>query len=106
MELATLIEVLAMPQRRLIIAAYDIAAARRLKRALKLCTTYASGGQKSVHECWVTPGERAALCKGLGRICNPATDVWMVADLAERPGVVNLGCGHPAPAPKPVLYLG
>ncbi len=95
-----------MPHRRLVIAAYDITAARRLKRALKLCTTYASGGQKSVHECWVTGAERAALCKGLARICHPETDLWMVADLTPKRAVLNLGRGRPPAPPRAVLFVG
>jgi len=95
-----------MPHRRLVLAAYDISSARRLKRALKLCTAYASGGQKSVHECWVTAGERAALCGGLDKICQAETDAWMVVDLSATPTVFNLGHAHPPAPPRAVLFLG
>ena len=95
-----------MPVRQLVVAAYDIASARRLKRALKLCTAYAGGGQKSVHECWVTGAERAALCKGLAKICRPDVDRWMVAGLTRRHAALALGVGQLAPPPKPLLFLG
>jgi CRISPR-associated protein Cas2 len=94
----------AMPDRRLVIAAYDVASQRRLKRALKHCTAYASGGQKSVHECWVTGAERSALSGGLGKICR--ADAWLLADLGVNPRVIALGLGRPAARPRSVVFLG
>jgi CRISPR-associated protein Cas2 len=93
-----------MPQRRFVIAAYDVASRRRLKRALKHCTAFATGGQKSVHECWVTGAERSALSGGLGKIC--AADAWLTLDLGVNPRVMALGLGRPAPAPRSVVFVG
>jgi CRISPR-associated protein Cas2 len=95
-----------MPTRRLVIAAYDIASQRRLKRALKHCTAFASGGQKSVHECWVTGAEQSALSNGLGKICRTGTDAWLIADLGTNPKVMTLGRGKPAVRPRNILFLG
>lgn len=47
-----------MPQRTLHLAAYDISEPRRLVAALKLMRAFATGGQKSVHELYLTPAER------------------------------------------------
>lgn len=96
-----------MPERALVIAAYDIASStRRLRRALKHCTAYATGGQKSVHECWVSLPERATLARGLGRICGSDADAWLIADLGRKPTVITLGIGRPAPPPRSVIFIG
>jgi CRISPR-associated protein Cas2 len=95
-----------MPSRNLVIAAYDVASRRRIKRALKHCTAYASGGQKSVHECWVTSAEKSALARGLGKICGADADRWLIVDLGAKPRVLALGRGHPAPRPRAVVFLG
>jgi CRISPR-associated protein Cas2 len=95
-----------MPARRLVIAAYDISAPRRLKRALKHCTGFATGGQKSVHECWVTPAERRALCAGLEKICDPVADRWMVAEVGAKPAVITLGRARPPTPPRDLLFIG
>ena len=54
-----------MPQRELHLAAYDISEPRRLVAALKLTRAYATGGQKSVHELYLTPAERGALVEDI-----------------------------------------
>jgi CRISPR-associated protein Cas2 len=95
-----------MPARRLVIAAYDIVAPRRLKRALKHCTGFATGGQKSVHECWVTPSEGRALRAGLEKICDPIADRWMVAEVGAKHAVITLGRARAASPPRDVLFIG
>lgn len=95
-----------MPNRRLVIAAYDIAAQKRLKRALKHCTGFASGGQKSVHECWVTGAEHSSLSRGLQTICRNGADAWLIADLGQNPKVMTLGRGKPTQRPRGILFLG
>jgi len=95
-----------MPQRRLVVAAYDIASQKRLKRALKHCTGFAGGGQKSVHECWVTGAEQGALAKGLQNICRSGGDAWLIADLGVNPKVMTLGRGKAPARPRNVLFLG
>jgi hypothetical protein len=46
-----------MTQRILHLACYDVAEPRRLVAALKLTRAYATGGQKSVHELYLTQGD-------------------------------------------------
>ncbi|MFP4077110.1 MAG: CRISPR-associated endonuclease Cas2 [Halochromatium sp.] len=90
-----------MTQRRLHIAAYDIADDRRRRAAHRIMRSYASGYQKSVFECLLSPAERkqllaateavldldedrffivplepSALVSGLGRAVQPASDGW------------------------------
>ena len=50
-----------MPDRALYIAAYDVTDPARLRQALHVLKGYASGGQKSVFECFLTSRERQAL---------------------------------------------
>jgi CRISPR-associated protein Cas2 len=92
--------------RTLVLAAYDIACPRRRRHALNLCTGLASGGQKSVHECWVTPAERRHLEAGLASICDPRRDRWMVSDLGPAPLVRTFGRARPPRRPSPVMVFG
>ena len=63
-----------MPSRSLHLVAYDIADQRRLARALHAVRAYASGGQKSVHECWLSGAEHAVLIGQLRRQLLPGQD--------------------------------
>src|SRR5260221_537392 len=55
-------------QRILYLVAYDISHPRRLARALKTMRAYATGGQKSVHECWLLSGRHSeATARLVGR---------------------------------------
>jgi CRISPR/Cas system-associated endoribonuclease Cas2 len=60
--------------RRLYVAAYDICAPRRLRAALHVLKGYATGGQKSVFECFLTPAERAALLAEIGQVIEASED--------------------------------
>ena len=50
-----------MNQRQLYLAAYDISSPSRLRLGLKVLRRYASGGQKSVFECFLNASEKASL---------------------------------------------
>lgn len=56
---------LGMAERSLYIVAYEIANPKRLRRVLQILKEYATGGQKSVFECFIAEGERREL---LGRV--------------------------------------
>ncbi len=45
-------------QRKLHLAAYDVTCPRRLRRMLEVVKDYASGGQKSAYECYLSPREK------------------------------------------------
>ncbi|MBX5453479.1 MAG: CRISPR-associated endonuclease Cas2 [Acidobacteriia bacterium] len=94
-----------MTDRALYLVAYDIAEPRRLRRALIAVRAYASGGQKSVHECYLSPAECLELLKKLRRILNPAGDSLAVIRLDPRARPRCLGIARP-PSDARVLYIG
>lgn len=94
-----------MPQRDLHLAAYDIAEPRRLSAALKLTRAYATGGQKSVHELFLTPAERQALVEDMSRLINMDTDRFLLLRLDPRSRVHTLGKAV-APVDPDYFYVG
>jgi CRISPR-associated protein Cas2 len=80
-----------MLTRSLYLAAYDVADQGRLKRALGLVKGYSTGGQKSVHECFLTPGERAALIGDVAGVLVEAQDSFLLLRLDPRARVLTLG---------------
>lgn len=67
-----------MKNRQLYIAAYDISCAKRLRKALYTVRGYASGGQKSVFECFLTPAEKAQLLDDVNSIIDPEEDRFIL----------------------------
>ncbi len=94
-----------MPTRDLHLAAYDISEPRRLAAALKLTRTYATGGQRSVHEIYLTAGEREALVDDMRVLIEPATDRFLLIRLDPRSRVHTLGKAL-APADPDYFYIG
>ncbi|MCG6940640.1 MAG: CRISPR-associated endonuclease Cas2 [Thiohalocapsa sp.] len=94
-----------MSQRKLYIAAYDIADDGRLRDALKLLKGYASGRQKSVFECFLSPAERAALLAGTRGILDPVEDRFALLRLEPRGKCRVLGRAV-KPADPPWFYVG
>lgn len=80
-----------MANRNLYIAAYDISSPSRLRRALHVVKGYASGGQKSVFECYLTEGERLTLLEALKNIVDPQEDRFMLLPLADPTDIQVLG---------------
>lgn len=80
-----------MPNRRLHLVCYDIADPGRLKAALDLSRHYATGGQKSVHECWLTARERSELLQRLEQMIDVRDDRVLLVALDPRRHVVTLG---------------
>jgi CRISPR-associated protein Cas2 len=80
-----------METRSLYLAAYDVADPRRLKRALDLVKGYSTGGQKSVHECFLTAGERGKLIRDVARVLVEADDSFLLLRLDPRARVLTLG---------------
>lgn len=58
------------PARHLHLAAYDIASHRRRAGALRLMRAYATGGQKSVHEIWLTAAEHRQVLGDMAHILD------------------------------------
>ena len=80
-----------METRSLYLAAYDVADPRRLRRALDLVKGYSTGGQKSVHECFLTVGERAKLIRDMAGILVEVDDSFLLLRLDPRARVHTLG---------------
>lgn len=80
-----------MKKRNLYLIAYDIRVPKRLKAALKATRQYATGGQKSVHECWMSDAERGDLLATLAMIINESEDSLICIHLDPRQTVITLG---------------
>ncbi|MBK8964193.1 MAG: CRISPR-associated endonuclease Cas2 [Candidatus Competibacteraceae bacterium] len=94
-----------MPDRALYLAAYDVTNADRLQAALRVLKGYASGGQKSVFECFLTARERTAMLVETGRRPtaggNPAG-----AGRARLPAWRHPRCGRKFGCWTPLLNVG
>ena len=94
-----------MTQRILHLACYDIAEPRRLIAALKLARAYATGGQKSVHELFLTPAERNHLVEDMSVLIDFDTDRFLLLRLDPRSNVHTLGKAI-QPADPDYFYVG
>lgn len=92
-------------ERSLYIAAYDIASPRRLRAALKLVKAYATGGQKSVFECFLTQGERRQLLGEMREVIEFGEDRFLLIRLDPRSRVRTLGIAI-EPEDPPFFYHG
>ena len=73
-----------MPRRALHIAAYDISDDRRLRRTLHVLKGYATGGQKSVFECFLTEAERGQLLDEVREVVDESEDRFVLLRLEQR----------------------
>lgn len=94
-----------MTQRTLHLAAYDISEPRRLVAALKLMRAYATGGQKSVHELYLTPTERQSLVEDMGVLMDLEADRFLLLRLDPRSRVHTLGKAV-TPSDPDFFYVG
>lgn len=94
-----------MTQRQLYLAAYDISCNRRLRKALYVLRSYASGGQKSVFECFLTASEKRQLLEDIARVINPEEDRFMLLKLAGAKHIRTLGKAVP-PQDGTFFYVG
>ncbi len=95
----------AMTQRLLHLACYDVAEPRRLIAALKLARVYATGGQKSVHELYLTVAERITLIEDMSTLLDLSTDRFLLLRLDPRSRVHTLGKAV-QPADPDYFYVG
>lgn len=93
-----------METRLLYLAAYDVARPRRLRAALDLVKGYSTGGQKSVHECFLTEGERARLLLCMAQVLDEHEDSFLLLRLDPRARVRTLGKAI-KPVDAPYFYL-
>ncbi len=94
-----------MPLRTLHVVAYDISDPRRLRRVLQAVKAYSTGGQKSVHECWLTAGERDALRAQLLAEIDPGEDSVLLIRPEPHAPVRCLGIATP-PRDASFFYVG
>lgn len=90
--------------RRLYLAAYDVAHPRRLKLSLELVKGYATGGQKSAYECWLSEGEKSALLHDMALVLEEGKDSFLLIGLDPRSPVQTLGQAEP-PADPDLFYI-
>ncbi|MEY4430012.1 MAG: hypothetical protein RLZZ182_2701 [Pseudomonadota bacterium] len=90
--------------RQLYVAAYDIREDRRRLGALKLLRSYATGGQKSVHEVWLTEGDKRKVLGDMAFILG-LDDRFMLLRLDPRSRPLMAGRAVP-PADPDYFYIG
>ncbi|MDD5297617.1 MAG: CRISPR-associated endonuclease Cas2 [Rhodocyclaceae bacterium] len=91
--------------RDLYLAAYDVANHRRLAAALHLVRAYATGGQKSVHELFLTPAEKHELLHTMALILDAEEDRFLLLRLDPRARTYALGRAK-KPADPEYFYVG
>lgn len=94
-----------MSQRDFFLAAYDIAHPRRLAAALALVRGYTTGGQKSVHEVFLTDSERYELLHDMALLLNEAEDRFFLLRLDRSARTFALGVAT-RPADPDYFYVG
>lgn len=94
-----------MPKRILYLAAYDVRKPSRLRAALKRVRGHATGGQKSVHEVFLTPRERDELLHDLHYILDEQRDRFVLVRLDPRSQPRLLGTAQPPQDPD-YFYSG
>ena len=62
-----------------------------MRKALYVVRSYASGGQKSVFECFLTPAEKAQLLDDVSSIIDPEEDRFILLRLLGAKHIRTLG---------------
>jgi CRISPR-associated protein Cas2 len=75
----------------LMTTAREALASSGLRAALELVKGYSTGGQKSVHECFLTAGERAKLLRDMAAVLVADEDSFLLLRLDPRARVLTLG---------------
>jgi len=85
-----------MSKRHLFILAYDVVNSKRRSRALHIARCYATGGQKSVFECWLTAKEQQQCLQRMSHVLRPGEDRLLLMRLDPRQRIHTLGLAVPA----------
>jgi CRISPR-associated protein Cas2 len=75
----------------LYLAAYDVSDPKRLQQALHVLRGYATGGQKSVFECFLGEAEKRALLAEVAAVLDLQEDRFFLVRLDPRSKVQTLG---------------
>lgn len=94
-----------MTKRALYIAAYDVSEPARLRKVHHVVKRFATGGQKSVFECFLTPSERDDLLAGVCGILDEDEDRMALLRIEQRAKPMLLGVAVPAADPD-FFYIG
>ncbi len=92
-------------QRRLYLVSYDIADEKRLRELHARVKAYASGGQKSVFECWLNRQERRRLMAAAHAVVKRGEDRFFLLRLNPRQQAKLLGMAA-APSDPGFFYQG
>ncbi|BAU58767.1 hypothetical protein HH1059_20600 [Halorhodospira halochloris] len=91
--------------RKLFLAAYDVRCPQRLTKSVRVIKGYASGGQKSAYECWLTQAEQEELHLQMANVIDPRVDQFALLPLEPRKPLVTLGAAE-EPADPDFFYFG
>lgn len=91
-------------KRKLFLVAYDVRDPKRLQAALRVIKGFASGGQKSAYECWLTAAEQDLLVEEMSSVLNLTVDSCAIIPLEPRRPVITLGVAV-KPADPAFFYL-
>lgn len=94
-----------MSTRNLYLAAYDISHSGRRSHALALVRGYTTGGQKSVHEIFLTRSERKELLLALSVLLDKTEDRFFLMRLDPRARTFALGVAA-SPTDPDYFYVG
>ena len=94
-----------MPTRILYLAAYDVSDPVRLREALRALKAHASGGQKSVFECFLTETERGELLADVRTILDLNDDRFLLLPLVGADDIQILGVAV-KPVDQEFYYMG
>ncbi len=92
-----------MPKRVLYLVAYDVCEPKRLRKIHKAVKRFATGGQKSVFECFLTPAERRRLLAETREIIAAEEDRLALLRIEERARPILHGIATPVVDPD--FYL-
>jgi CRISPR-associated protein Cas2 len=91
--------------RTLYLAAYDVADRGRRSASLDLVKAYATGGQKSFYEIFLTPAERGQLLHDMALVLDDTQDRFFLLRLDPRARVYALGAAI-EPSDSSYFYFG
>ena len=94
-----------MSKRNLYLAAYDVCDPSRLRRVHQVVKSYATGGQKSVFECFLSASERKELLGGVSQELELGEDRFALLRVEERAKPILRGIALPASDPS-FYYVG
>ena len=94
-----------MGKRSLYLVAYDISDGRRLRQCLKILKRHATGGQKSVFECYLNHDEMEELLQDMIGLLDINSDRLFLLKLDNRIPVETLGIAV-KPVDQNFFYVG